>query len=222
MRKFILWDLDGTVVESEDIAFKRAMFESVTRKINLEFSLSSDEFVGHEAKQIFLLLLKRNQVKNMDDYLSQYENWYEEAVCYIKKNIHKIKARENVIELWDTCAHSGIVQAIVTSSRSDVAKAYMDNIGLSKYCKLIIGVDSVSKPKPSPIPYLTAMQKLGANTQECIAVEDSFSGISAAVEAGIYTLAWVKNKNQRNYSKANKVTESLNYSIIEKAFCSLT
>jgi len=119
MRKFILWDLDGTVVESEDIEFKRTMFESVTRKINLEFSLSSDEFVGHEAKQIFLLLLERNQVKNIDDYLSQYENWYKEGLLYIKKNIYKINPRENVIELWSTCARSGIVQAIVTSSRSD-------------------------------------------------------------------------------------------------------
>ena len=83
--------------------------------------------------RIFLLLLKRNQVKNMDDYLSQYENWYEEGVHYIKKNIHKIKPRENAIELWNACTHSGIVQAIVTSSRSDVAKAYIDNIRLSKY-----------------------------------------------------------------------------------------
>ncbi len=91
MRKFILWDLDGTVVESKNMAFKRAMLESITRKINLEFSLSSDEFVGHEAKQIFLLLLERNRVKNRDDYLNQYENWYEEGVRYLKKNIYQVK-----------------------------------------------------------------------------------------------------------------------------------
>ncbi len=199
--------MDGTVVESKNMAFKRAMFELITRKINLEFSLSSDEFVGHEAKQIFLLLLERNRVKNRDDYLNQYENWYEEGVRYLKKNIYQVTPRQNSVELWNACAYSGITQAIVTSSRSDVAKAYMDNIGLSKYCALIVGVDNVSQPKPSPIPYLTAMQKLGINTQECIAIEDSFSGISAAVEAGIYTIAWVKDKNQGDYSKATVVTE---------------
>ncbi|MGY0408674.1 MAG: hypothetical protein ACWIPJ_10040 [Polaribacter sp.] len=119
--KYILWDLDGTVVESEDVAFKSEMFSYASSILNLDFNLLPKEFIGHEGFGIFNLILDRNQIVNKTTYLDKYQQWYEKAVSFTKENIHLILPRQNVIDLWFMAHSNGIKNAIVTSSREDVA-----------------------------------------------------------------------------------------------------
>ncbi|HET9055300.1 MAG TPA: HAD-IA family hydrolase [Chitinophagaceae bacterium] len=221
MVKNILWDLDGTIVESEDVAFKKRMFSYASEKINLNFLLSPEEFIGHEAKNIFTLLLKKNEVSVTEDYFSLYNNWYEDAVNFIISNIELVKPRDNIVEIWKECSNNGIKNSVVTSSRIDVANAYLSNIGLLDFCETLVCINDVKEPKPSPIPYQTALDRLQISEKYCIAIEDSTSGINSAVSANIYTIAWVKNSKESKYFNANLVTEKLDYMLINKSFSSL-
>ncbi len=219
MNKFILWDLDGTIVESEDIQFKTKMFKNASEKYGLTFDLRHEDFIGREAKHIFKDLLSKNDIKETDKktYWAEYDNWYEDAVTFIKENVKDIMPRENIIELWNLASELGIKHAIVTSSREDVAKAYLTNIGLINYCELFTCINHVSLPKPNPEPYLLTMEKLKVSKQDCIAIEDSYSGIKSAVDSGLYTIAWVKDINNPSYSIANIKTETLNINKIVTA-----
>lgn len=214
-QKYILWDLDGTIVESENSDFKREMFASASKKIGLHFDLQPQEFIGHEARNIFARMLEKNNIKNTDDYFSHYESWYENAVDFIKKNVQEIKPRENVIEIWQQCFSAKIKQAVVTSSRSDVAQAYLQNIGLFSLCETLVCVDDVVQAKPSPLPYLTAVKNLQANVASCIAIEDSASGIHSATEAGIFTVAWVTDTENPQFTKANVITSKIDFNMIK-------
>jgi beta-phosphoglucomutase-like phosphatase (HAD superfamily) len=49
--------------------------------------------------------------------------------------------------------------------------------------------DDVSRPKPDPEPYLTAARLLGVDVAACVALEDSRSGVAAALAAGARTIA---------------------------------
>jgi len=218
MDNCVLWDLDGTIVESEDVTFKNAMFSFASNKINLNFSLKPNDFIGHEAKNIYKLLLKKNKIIDIEKYNLLYDKWYEDAVDYIKNNIKSIKPRENVIEIWKDCFNKGIKQAVVTSSRSDIARAYLKNVGLHKYCELLICIDDVEEAKPSKIPYLKALDELKITNKQCVVVEDSMSGILSATNAGIYTIAWVKDIENQKYFKANFVTKKLDLKLILESF----
>lgn len=218
MNKYILWDLDGTVVESENIGFKNNMFNHASRLLDLKFNLKPDEFIGHEALNIFKTVLDRNGIKNKEAYLDKYTLWYEEAVNFIKINVSQIPPRENIIELWSKANDSGINNAIVTSSREDIARKYLQNIGLEKLCVHYTCINHVTEPKPSPIPYLRAMEKLKTTTSNCIVVEDSRSGIKSAKAANLYTIAWVKDKFKTDYALADIILSKLSFNLIEQAF----
>lgn len=214
MSKYILWDLDGTLVESEEVSFKTAMFKHASNKINLTFQLEPDEFTGHEARSVFSTLLQRNKIVDVEKYLGLYNDWYEEAIRFIISNVGMIKPRENACDIWRECFERGFKQVVVTSSRKDVVTVYLENMNLLPTCELMICRGDVSEPKPSPIPYLTAMNKLKISTKECIVVEDSVTGITSAKKANIYTIAWVKDKNNPKYSIADFVTDKLDEDIL--------
>lgn len=218
MDKYILWDLDGTIVESENIDFKFEMFKTATDKLNLSFNLLPDEYIGHEARFIFKRILEKNAVVNTKFYFDQYEFWYESAVEFILNNVSSVLPRGNVLEIWYCLYDKGYKHAVVTSSRTDVATAYLQNLGLYEKCETIIGVDLVNNPKPSPEPYTIAVDKLFATKNNCLVIEDSNTGISSATQAGLYTIGWVKNKSQFINSPANKLVSELSTFIIENAF----
>ena len=218
MNRYILWDLDGTIVESENVDFKFNMFKTATDKLNLTFNLSPDEYIGHEARFVFKRILEKNTVINTKHYYSQYKFWYESAVEFILDHVSSVLPRENVLDIWHSLYDKEYKHAVVTSSRTDVAIAYLKNLGLHEICETIIGVDCVANPKPHPEPYNIAVNKLFTTKNKCLVIEDSNTGISSATQAGLYTIAWVKNKSQFINSPANKLVSELSTFIIENAF----
>jgi beta-phosphoglucomutase-like phosphatase (HAD superfamily) len=205
MNKFILWDLDGTIVESEDAVFKSKMFKSASLKYKLEFDLEPKEFIGREARQIYKDLLVKNNISGLreEGYWETYNDWYETAVSFIKENVKDIKPRKNIIEVWTQTSELGIKHAVVTSSREDVARTYLESIGLLNSCELLTCINHVSKPKPDPEPYKLTLQKLRISAADCIVIEDSRSGIKSASDAGLYTIAWVNDILDPQYSIAS-------------------
>jgi len=218
MSKFIFWDLDGTVVESEEVEFKTEMFGYACNTLGLYFNLRPEEFTGHEAGSIFDLILDRNKVVNKEFYYSRYDDWYEQAIIFIKSNVSMVLSRENVVKLWKKANSENIKNVIVTSSREDVAKVYLENVGLSHLCFHYTCINHVSKPKPSPIPYLQTVKQLNLKASNCIVIEDSISGIHSAKSAGLYTIAWVKDKSINDYLVADRVLKHLDFSIIKESF----
>jgi HAD superfamily hydrolase (TIGR01509 family) len=56
---------------------------------------------------------------------------------------------------------------------------------LARFFELVVAQDDYESPKPNPQAYLTALERLGLNAAQCVAVEDSPRGANAAVAAGI-------------------------------------
>nr|WP_320060123.1 HAD family phosphatase [uncultured Bacteroides sp.] len=107
----------------------------------------------------------------------------------------------------DFIGHTG--HAVVTSSYKDIAMTYLENAGLLNICEYITSLESINFPKPNPEPYLFTMEKLQITNRDCIAVEDSPSGIRSARSAGLFTVAWVKDVNDTKYEDANIILSKL-------------
>jgi HAD superfamily hydrolase (TIGR01509 family) len=74
--------------------------------------------------------------------------------------------------------------ALVTSSPEEHARAWLERNQLHVYFDAVIGGDSINRGKPAPDPYIEGARKLGLETSDCIAIEDSFLGAMAAKESG--------------------------------------
>jgi HAD superfamily hydrolase (TIGR01509 family) len=78
--------------------------------------------------------------------------------------------------------------AVVTNAPRDNAELMLQGLGLAtRFPVLVIG-DELPRGKPDPLPYRTAMDRLGVSAAESIAFEDSLSGIRAAAGAGVFTV----------------------------------
>ncbi len=81
--------------------------------------------------------------------------------------------------------HGHYVMGIVTSSRRDHFDIIHRTTGLLRYFDFVLTADDCTYTKPHPELYLRAVEKSGVQPDECLAVEDSARGLTAARAAGI-------------------------------------
>ncbi len=92
-------------------------------------------------------------------------------------------ARELLQELREASVPTALVTMSVRSMAEDVVRA----IPFEAFDVIVAG-DEVSEPKPHPEPYLLAAQRLGVDIADCVAIEDSPTGITSAHASGAVAL----------------------------------
>jgi HAD superfamily hydrolase (TIGR01509 family) len=178
MVKAVLWDNDGLLLDSE------ALFFELTRSYFAEAGLLIDEaywgveYLGnakHSWEIAHELGLPPEVVRPMLDRRN------EAFVERIRETVPLMpKVRETIGTL------SGKVRlGLVTGSPRDKVELMHGPNGLLDRFDVIVTHDDVTKTKPHPDPYLKALELLGLEPGECLAVEDSFRGLSSAHAAGI-------------------------------------
>lgn len=83
----------------------------------------------------------------------------------------------------------GVRWGVATSSERLYAEGVLTQLGLREACSAIAGGDEVAQAKPAPDVYLLAAQRLGVAPQACLAVEDSAPGCQSAARAGMTVAA---------------------------------
>jgi len=88
-------------------------------------------------------------------------------------------------ELLAFLNQNGILTALATSSGEMFVRFYLEHAALDHEFDVIVSGDKVKKGKPEPDIFLTALAGLGVEAEECLVLEDSYNGITAAHRAGI-------------------------------------
>jgi HAD superfamily hydrolase (TIGR01509 family) len=96
--------------------------------------------------------------------------------------------RPGAPELLAELAALGVPNVLVTMSWRNLAEAVVRTLPEGSFGELVTG-DSVTHGKPHPEPYLTAASALGLSPADCIAIEDSPTGVQSATAAGVPTIA---------------------------------
>ena len=88
--------------------------------------------------------------------------------------------RPGARELLQSLRDAGVRTALVTMSLRRMAEDIVDLIGFEAF-DVIVGGDDVERPKPFPDPYLQAAEELGVDIHRTVALEDSPTGLRAAI-----------------------------------------
>jgi len=117
---------------------------------------------------------------------------YDEYKKEQSANYHKrydggrLPLKKGVFELLEYLKFRGCFTAVASSTRSAVVQSQIEDAGLLKYFDRIIGGDMVTKSKPEPDIFLKAAE--GFEFEKIYVIEDSFNGIRAAKNAGMYPI----------------------------------
>lgn len=178
MIKSIFWDSDGVLVDTEHLYFEA----TVKVMSNIGVMLTKEMYVEHfliKGKGAWHLAEEKGY--NAEAIAELREERNELYGTMITKGNHAIDGVKGVIEKLHGCYKMGVV----TSSRKDHFEMIHKSTGLLKYFDFVLAKGDYPKSKPNPDPYLLAVERSGFEKEECIAVEDSERGLTAAKNAGI-------------------------------------
>ncbi|HWQ25471.1 MAG TPA: HAD family phosphatase [Chlorobaculum sp.] len=178
MIEAVLWDNDGLLVDSEALFFELTKRYFAEAGVVLEEEFWGIEYLGN-AKHSFEIALELGLSPELAAPLLDRRN--EAFIDRIRRPVNLMPTVRQTIE-----SLSGQVRlGIVTGSPRDKLELMHGANGLLDRFDVIVTDDEVKNPKPHPEPYLKALESLGIEPEQCLAVEDSRRGLDSAHAAGI-------------------------------------
>jgi len=178
MKSVILWDNDGVLVRTEDFFFL------ATRHVLRDLDVDLD-------RDAYLRLFLEESVDPLHRVLGELgreADFGELHRIRLQRHVELLRTRDITVEgAADTVrALAGTHRmAVVTGAKRahvEVLQARTDFFHLFDF---IVTREDVTETKPSPVPYLQAVRRIGARVENCIAVEDSERGLRSAKAAGL-------------------------------------
>jgi HAD superfamily hydrolase (TIGR01509 family) len=188
----ILWDNDGVLVDTEGL-----FFESTRRVLaRIGVKLSLEQFLDLSMRQgLSALTLAANcgwQKEQIADLKRERDLLYSQM---LRKHTRVLAGIPETLK----ALHRRVRMAIVTSSQRQHFDTMHADIGLTQYFEFVLAREDYNQSKPSPEPYTLALERMGINPEQCIAIEDSERGLAAARAAGLRCLV-IPNDITRNCS----------------------
>ena len=178
MIKVVIFDLDGTLIDTNDLiidAFYHVINELLGRspteeELNYVYGKTLDEQM-----EFF-------SVEESHKLVEAYKSFYR---AHMDERTHLF---EGIKDLLDELAKIDIKMATVTNKGSRGVRHAFDKFGIGKYFDATISADDVSNGKPDPEGIFAVLAKLGVEAGEALFVGDSLNDISAAKKAGVLSV----------------------------------
>ena len=201
----IIFDFDGVILDSEPLHY-----EAVTDVLNklglkLNYKEYTEKYIGLSDKEMFPMLLKNKGFHFSADAISSLINEKIDAYTHIINNHHELPLITGV----DLYIHKAIQNdkkiAICTGSTKNEISITLAKLMLIHLFNTIVTAEDVRHGKPSPESYLLTAKRLGVPANQCIVIEDTPHGITAAKNAGMYVIALTTTHENQCLQNADQV-----------------
>jgi HAD superfamily hydrolase (TIGR01509 family) len=185
----VLWDMDGTLVDSEPIWARVQMdlLASLGATWTIEDCVA---LVGSDLGDAVKVWMSRIPAGAIEpDELAG--RMYGEVIRSLKE---EVVFRPGAVELLQALKREGIPCALVSASYRVMIDAVMSHLPPDPFDVIVAG-DEVTNGKPHPEPYLTAARELDVDPVDCVVIEDSPGGTASGTAAGAFVVAvpqWVE------------------------------
>lgn len=204
--KAIIFDLDGTIIDTEHI-WKEATV-TVLKRRGISFDAHEEQLL-HRSLHGIALPVASGRLKEQFALTDSVEKLMEEKSDLVhtlyETNLRFIQGFENF--------HKSIAENRKTGVATNATKACLDLtvriLNLTNFFgSHMYSIDHVNRvSKPHPAVYLYAAQQLQIDPKECIAIEDSACGIAAAKAAGMHCIGINTSRDRSRLAQADHIIE---------------
>lgn len=186
MKKSLIMDMDGVVVDSELVYVKK--FMTWFKKQGIEMGMSDfEKIIGTpyaEAIDYFMEFWGDRSSRE------EFAEMFAQLKDQVKFNYRDI-LNPGVKELLTYCKKKKIKTTLASGNSMDCIEKMLEECGLESHFDFVISGEKLRRNKPHPDVYLKAMEYMDLEPEQCITLEDSRAGIRASKGAGIFTVAKV-------------------------------
>jgi len=178
----VVFDLDGVLWDGEPLYHEA--FNVVLRPLGHEVTTAEyDQIIGNSVEAAWEWVIGRFRLTGPPE---QFHADYDAAVLdLLAQPVEPLPGvRETIARLKSIPVPVGLASA----SLRQWVEATLAGIGLASEFDATVSASEVEHAKPAPDLYLTAAEKLGVAAAECIAVEDTRTGVASARAAGMYVV----------------------------------
>ncbi|MDA8104186.1 MAG: HAD-IA family hydrolase [Nitrospiraceae bacterium] len=193
MIKLVMFDLDGTLVDSS---------VDITNALNYATGpygfgkMTVDRTIGMVGEGLTRLIEKMvgEGSSIMPEVLDRFIRYYSEHL--VDFTVPYRGVRETLEQL------NGYKKAVISNKREALSRRLLEELDLLKYFDMVLGSDSAEERKPSPKPLRMVLGALDVKPEDSAIVGDSNFDIEAGNAAGVHTIAVTYGYRGIEYLKA--------------------
>lgn len=178
--KLVIFDMDGLMFDTERIAFEAwekafckygyvLTKEPFEKTIGLNFEKTKAIYLQHFGKECLINEIAKDRLIIADELIHQ----------------NGVQIKEGLYDILRYFKELNIKMAVATSTSRERAYSLIGNANIIDYFECIVCGDEIEKCKPDPDIYLKVADNMGIKPKNCLVLEDSEAGISAAYSAGM-------------------------------------
>lgn len=204
MIKAFLFDMDGVLLDSEDI-YLRSLVKCLASIGICEDKHHLSDLTGMKSELITKTLMKRYDISDM----SAEELMHLQDV-YFDREVEKseLVSMEGLVDFLDALKAGNMKIALASSSDQAWISQVIDTLQIRSYFDVIISAEQITHSKPDPESFLTAASRLGVTPSQCVVIEDSQNGIMAGKQAGMLVIGFKGSVVWQNTSCADMEVHS--------------
>lgn len=215
MKFATIFDMDGVLVDTHDLIWNAV--NKLLEKYNV--NLSPEDINRYLGKSLEDNIQDWNKGYSLSLDLEDFRShlWNEQ-----KKFMKKLGSNTSLTNLLNELQYHNIPKGVGTSSNKSRAIRILNWSGLRNYFPVLITAEDVHNHKPSPDTFLEVAKKLFTPPENCIVIEDSYSGILAAKVAKMRAIGYLgKHNSMKDLIDADLVVKDfseLNYKKMHSMF----
>ncbi len=181
MYRALLFDLDGTLAETDSLHLPTWVDVLEPYGIEVDEEFYKERISGRSTHEIV-----RDLLPDLTDEEGRSIGDAKEAS--FRERASELEPLPGLVDFIERGRERGMRIALVTNAPEENVEAILLALKLRDFFDTVILADEVEAVKPDPAPYRAALKKTGVPAEEALAFEDSVSGISSSVGAGVPTV----------------------------------
>jgi len=175
----VVFDLDGTVVDTVELIVESFRYATTT----VMGEVLADEVILAGVGRPLYAQMERLSADHAQELYDVYREYNH------RRHDELIRGYEGIDEVLGTLKAAGRRTGIVTSKGRDTTAMAFRAVGLEAHFDVVVTATDTTEHKPSPVPLLLCLERLGATAAGAIYVGDSPFDIEAGAAAGMATAA---------------------------------
>jgi HAD superfamily hydrolase (TIGR01509 family) len=208
----VIFDMDGVIIDSESV-WDRAKV-SAAKRAGIEFTPDNDQLLrGFALREFASRLFRSRRLEPSEEDINQFERDADEFAIEFYKNT--VSLQPGILDTLVSLSARGIKIGLCSNCPYKFIDLVLDRFAIRPYFQAVVSAHSLGHPKPHSRSYVVACDRLGILPTRAIVVEDTASGVTAALDAGIGRVMFIaeheasKRNDERVYHRKSIQTALL-------------